>query len=107
MLKCVASKRRTLLLNKLNKSSAIHPGPEGSPVHVDQRRAAAACNITQRRRGPTGGKQRTRANAEPVRMQLQHLCRTDTPPSPLSVLPSWNIIQHAGGVHRGGEHLET
>lgn len=54
MLKCVASKRQTRLLNKLNKSSAIHPGPGGSPARVDQRRAAAACNITQWRRGPTG-----------------------------------------------------
>lgn len=64
MLKCVASKRRTRLLNKLNKSSAIHPGPEGSSVHVDQRHTAAACNIAQWRRGPTGGKQHTEANAE-------------------------------------------
>lgn len=51
MLKCVASKHPTRLLNKLNKSSAIHPGPGGNPVRVDQRRAAAACNITQWRRG--------------------------------------------------------
>lgn len=64
MLKCVASKRRTRLLNKLNKSSAIHPGPGGSPAHVDQRRTAAACNITQWRRGPTGGKQHREANTE-------------------------------------------
>lgn len=55
MLKCVASKRRTRLLNKLNKSSAIHPGPGESPAHVDQRRAAAACNITQWRRGSHWG----------------------------------------------------
>lgn len=55
MLKCVASKRRTWLLNKLNKSSAIHPGPGESPAHVDQRRAAAACNITQWRRGSHWG----------------------------------------------------
>lgn len=64
MLKCVASKRRTRLLNKLNKSSAIHPGLGGSPAHVDQRRTAAACNITQWRRGPTGGKQHREANTE-------------------------------------------
>lgn len=64
MLKCVASKRRTRLLNKLNKSSAIHPGPGGSPANVDQRRTAAACNITQWRRGPAGGKQHTEANTE-------------------------------------------
>lgn len=77
MLKCVASKLRTRLLNKLNKSSAIHPGPGGSPAHADQRRTAAACNITQWRRGPTGGRQRTEANARPERnyvgTQLQHL----------------------------------
>lgn len=50
----VASKHHARLLNKLNKSSAIHPGPGGSLAHVDQRRAAAACNITQWRMGPTG-----------------------------------------------------
>lgn len=57
MLKCVASKHPTPLLNKLNKSSAIHTGPGGSQAHVDQRRVAAACNITQWRRkggGPIG-----------------------------------------------------
>lgn len=54
MLKCVASKHPTRLLNKLNKSSAIHPGPGGSPAHVDQRRAAAACNITQWRKREGG-----------------------------------------------------
>lgn len=54
MLKRVASKRGTRLLNKLNKSSTIHPGPGGSPVLVDQRRTAAACNITQWR-GCGGG----------------------------------------------------
>lgn len=67
MLKCVASKRRTRLLNKLNKSSAIHPGPGGSRAHADQRRTAAACNITQWRRGPTGGRPRTEANARAER----------------------------------------
>lgn len=64
MLKCVASKRQMRLLNKLNKSRAIHPGPEGIPAQGDQRRTAAACNITQWRRGPTGGKQRREANTE-------------------------------------------
>lgn len=51
MLKRAASKRTTPLLNKLNKSSAIHPGPGWSPVHVDQRLPAAACNIAQWRKG--------------------------------------------------------
>lgn len=55
MLKRVASKRTTPLLNKLNKSSAIHPGPGWSPAHVDQRLPAAACNIAQWRKGGGGG----------------------------------------------------
>lgn len=107
MLKSVASKRRTRLLNKLNKSSAIHPGPGGSPVHVDQRRTAAARNITQWRRSPIGlggggvGTQRltlskARAERNYVRVQLQHLHRryTSTPPPKhhLPPLPSWSII---------------
>lgn len=72
MLKRVASKRRTRLLNKLNKSSAIHPGPGGSRAHADQRRTAAACNITQWRRGvPAGGGQRTEANARAERNYVE------------------------------------
>lgn len=55
MLKHVASKRRMRLLNKLNKSSTIHPGPRESLAHADQRRAAAACNIAHQRSGPAGG----------------------------------------------------
>lgn len=54
MLKRVASKRTTALLNKLNKSSAIHPGPGWSPAHVDQRLPAAACNMAQWRKGGGG-----------------------------------------------------
>ena len=113
MLKCVASKRRTRLLNKLNKSSAIHPGPGGSPAHVDQRRTAAACNITQWRRGPTGGKQHTEANTEHC-AHRKELCTNAaaTPaqrlhPPLLPLLPSWSIIHTRGGVERGGQHLET
>lgn len=119
MLKRVASKRRTRLLNKLNKSSAIHPGPGGSPVHVDQRRTAAACNITQWRRGPTGGKQHTEANTEQCShrkelctnaaatpAQILHPHPPTPPPTHLPLLPSWSII-HTGGVERGGQHLET
>lgn len=110
MLKCVASKRRTRLLNKLNKSSAIHPGPGGSPAHVDQRRTAAACNITQWRRGPTGGKQHTEANTEHC-SHRKELCtnaaatpaqRLHPPhPTPLPLLPSWSIIHTGGGGKRG------
>lgn len=112
MLKCVASKRRTRLLNKLNKSSAIHRGPGGSPAHVDQRRTAAACNITQWRRGPTGGKQHREANAEHC-SHRKELCTNaaatpaqNHPSHPPTPLPSWSII-HTGGVERGGQHLET
>lgn len=111
MLKCVASKRRTRLLNKLNKSSAIHPGPGGSPAHVDQRRTAAACNITQWRRGPTGGKQHTEANTEHC-SHRKELCtnaaatpaqRLHPPhPTPLPLLPSWSIIHTGGGAGREG-----
>lgn len=110
MLKCVASKRRTRLLNKLNKSSAIHPGPGGSPAHVDQRRKAASCNITQWRRGPTGGKQHIEANTEHC-LHEEELC-TNTAATPVQKLhplplqPSQSII-HTGGVERGGQHLET
>lgn len=80
MLKRVASKSTTPLLNKLNKSSAIHPGPGWSPVHVDQRLPAAACNIAQWRRGGSqrvrgeggGGSQHAGANTEqgPCRKEL-------------------------------------
>lgn len=82
MLKRVASKSTTPLLNKLNKSSAIHPGPGWSPVHVDQRLPAAACNIAQWRRGGPkgcawkggggGGSQHAGANTEqgPRRKEL-------------------------------------
>lgn len=105
MLKCVASKRRTRLLNKLNKSSAIHPGPGGSPVHVDQRRTAAACNITQWRRGPTGGKQHTEANTEHC-SHRKELCtnavatpaRVTTHPQPPPP-PSATLLEHH--PHRG------
>lgn len=44
MLRCVASKPRMRLLNKLNKSSIIHPGPGVCLVHADQRHAPAARN---------------------------------------------------------------
>lgn len=110
MLKCVASKRRTRLLNKLNKSSAIHPGPGGSPAHADQRRTAAACNITQWRRGPTGGRQRTEANARAERnyvgTQLQHLhkkAHTHTHPSALLLEHHPHVGVRMGGVERGGQ----
>lgn len=117
MLKCVASKRRTRLLNKLNKSSAIHPGPGGSPAHVDQRRTAAACNITQWRRGPTGGKQHTEANTEHC-SHRKELCTNAaaTPaqrlhPPPPNPPPSATLLEHhphgGGGEERGGQHLET
>ena len=107
MLKCVASKRRTRLLNKLNKSSAIHPGPGGSPAHVDQRRTAAACNITQWRRGPTGGKQHTEANTEHC-SHRKELCtnaaatpaqRLHPPPPSLCYPPGASSTQ--GGEWRG------
>lgn len=113
MLKCVASKRRTRLLNKLNKSSAIHPGPGGSPVHVDQRRTAAACNITQWRRGPTGGKQHTEANTEHC-SHRKELCtnaaatpaqKLHTPNHPLCYPPGASSTQ--GEWRGGGQHLET
>ncbi|KAK5863555.1 hypothetical protein PBY51_000579 [Eleginops maclovinus] len=99
MLKCVASKRRARLLNKLNKSSAIHPGPGGSPAHVDQRRTAAACNITQWRRVPLGGSSTERLTLSTarternyVRMQLQHL-RRNYPPTSLSYPPGASSTQ--------------
>lgn len=98
MLKCVASKRRTRLLNKLNKSSAIHPGPGESPAHVDQRRTAAACNITQwRRRGPTGGAALREANTE-QRSRRKELC-TNAAAAPVQKLhppPSRSIIHTRG-----------
>lgn len=115
MLKCVASKRRTQLLNKLNKSSAIHPGPEGIPVHVDQRRTAAACNIAQRRRGPTGGKQHGEA-AEQC-SHSKELCTNAAATPVLKLHPPHThtlSLHHPpgasathGGVERGGQHLET
>lgn len=105
MLKRVASKRRTRLLNKLNKSSAIHPGPGGSPVLVDQRRTAAACNITQWRRGPTGGKQHTEANTEHC-SHRKELC-TNAAATPAQIVhpphphlpPSVTLLEHH--PHRG------
>lgn len=123
MLKRVASKSTTPLLNKLNKSSAIHPGPGWSPVHVDQRLPAAACNIAQwRRGGPKGcvwkgggggvasmqGLTLSKAHAgrNYVRMQLQHLHSNPPPtsppsaaaaPPPFPLLPSWSILHTGGG----------
>lgn len=104
MLKYVASKRRTRLLNKLNKSSAIHPGPGGSPAHVDQRRTAAACNIAQWRRGPTGGKQHREANTKHC-AHRKELC-TNAAATPVQKLhtpppfpPSAILLEHH--PHRG------
>lgn len=106
MLKCVASKPRTRLLNKLNKSSAIHPGPGGSPALVDQRRTAAACNITQWRRGPSGGKQHREANTEQC-SHRKELCtnaaatpvQKNTPHSPPSLCypPGASSTQRGSG----------
>lgn len=101
MLKCVASKRRTRLLNKLNKSSAIHPGPGGSPALVDQRRTAAACNITQWRRGPTGGKQHREANTERCshRKEFMYECSCNTCAENTTLLPPLPLLEHH--PHRG------
>lgn len=57
MLRCVASKRRMRLLNKLNKSSIIHPGPGVCLAHADQRHAPAACNIPHWKHGSAGKRQ--------------------------------------------------
>lgn len=105
MLKRVASKRTTLLLNKLNKSSAIHPGPAWSPVHVDQRLPAHTGATTEQ--GPRRKELCTNAAATPAQK---------TPPSPaptaitttttaLPLLPSWSInhtSQRGGGWGGGG-----
>lgn len=57
MLRYVASKRRMRLLNKLNKSSIIHPGPGVCLAHADQRHAPAACNIPHWKYRSTGKRQ--------------------------------------------------
>lgn len=62
MLRCMASKPWMRLLNKLNKSSIIHPGPGVCLVHVDQRHAPAACNIPHWKYRSTGTRQQLAVN---------------------------------------------
>jgi len=62
MLRCVASKRWMRLLNKLNKSSIIHPGLRECRAHVDQRRVPAACNIPQWKHRSAGKSQQIVVN---------------------------------------------
>lgn len=62
MLRCMASKPWMRLLNKLNKSSIIHPGPEVCLAHADQRHVLAACNIPHWKRRSAGKCQQLAVN---------------------------------------------
>lgn len=110
MLRCVASKRRMRLLNKLNKSSTIHPGLRECRVHADQRRAPAACNIPQWKHRSAGKSQQIAVNTGLCARAWEFCANAAATPVPRIQAPlmsgAWSGSR-VGGSWAGRPSLET